>query len=539
MGVRTLAVWCPDWPVTAAGHGRDEAVAVLAKGRVVACSEAARADGVAPGLRRRQAESRCSGLVIVDDDPARDARAFEPVIASVEEAAPAVEILRPGLCALPARGPARYYGSEPAAVTWITEAVERATDPGGCSVGIADGSWAASQAARRGVIVSPALRETERFLAALPVDVLDDPDLTDHFRRLGLRLLGDVAALPAASMLERFGPSGARAHRLASGRDERPHLPRVPPEDLAVSMGFDPPADRLDTVLFASRQLSAELAVRLEERVLGCTVLAVEAETAAGRTLVRRWRHEDGLTAQALSDRVRWQVEAWLLRGGEDGSGVTGGLARLRLIPELVHPERGRQLGFWGASAADELVTGALVRMQGMLGAEAVATATLVGGRTPSARIRLTPWGETPPEAEARPGAAHGGKIGARGGSARGGSANGARGPERPVWPGRIPPPSPATVYAEPPGVALLDGAGEPVTVDERGHPSAEPAALRMPGTPPADVGAWAGPWLADERWWDPAARCRRARMQVLTLGGDAHLLAFDGDRWLLEATYD
>jgi protein ImuB len=525
-------VWCPDWPVTAAGHGRDEAVAVLASGRVVACSEAARAEGIAPGLRRRQAESRCSGLVVVDDDPARDARAFEPVVASVEEAAPAVEILQPGLCALPSRGPARYYGSEAAAVTWVTQAVERTTGPGGCRVGIAEGSWAASQAARRGAIVPPDPGETERFLATLPVDVLDDPDLTDHFRRLGLRLLGDVAALPAASMLERFGPPGARAHRLASGRDERPHLPRVPPEDLAVSMGFDPPADRLDTVLFAARQLAAELAVRLEERVLGCTVLAIEAETAAGRTLVRRWRHEDGLTPQALSERVRWQVEAWLLRGGEDGDGVPGGLARLRLIPELVHPERGRQLGFWGASAADELVAGALVRMQGMLGAEAVATATLVGGRTPSARIRLTPWGATPPQAEADP---------PRGTRAATGRSPGrlARDPERPAWPGRIPPPSPATVYAEPPGVALLDGGGAPVTVDERGHPSAEPAALRMPGAPPAEVGAWAGPWPADERWWDPAGRCRRTRMQVLTLGGDAHLLAFDGDRWLLEATYD
>src|SRR5580765_7707446 len=138
MGVRTLAVWCPDWAVIAAGHRQDERVAVLAKGRVIACSEAARAEGVAPGLRRRQAESRCSGLVIEEDDPARDARAFEPVVASVEAAAPAVEILRPGLCSLPSRGPARYYGSEAAAVTWVTEAVERTTGAGGCRVGIAD-----------------------------------------------------------------------------------------------------------------------------------------------------------------------------------------------------------------------------------------------------------------------------------------------------------------------------------------------------------------------------------------------------------------
>src|SRR6266550_3439999 len=106
MGVRTLAVWCPDWPVTAAGHGPEDRVAIMANGRVTVCSEAARAEGVAPGLRRRQAESRCSGLVVLDGNPARDARAFEPVVAAVETAAPAVEILQPGLCVLPARGPA-------------------------------------------------------------------------------------------------------------------------------------------------------------------------------------------------------------------------------------------------------------------------------------------------------------------------------------------------------------------------------------------------------------------------------------------------
>ena len=115
-------------------------------------------------------------------------------MAAVETAAPAVEVLSPGLCALPARGPARYYGSEAAAVTWVTEAVERITGPGGCRVGIADGPFAACQAAREGRIVpeggSPA------FLGELPVDVLDAPELTDRFRRFGLRTLGAVAALP-------------------------------------------------------------------------------------------------------------------------------------------------------------------------------------------------------------------------------------------------------------------------------------------------------------------------------------------------------
>jgi protein ImuB len=49
----------------------------------------------------------------------------------------------------------------------------------------------------------------------------------------------------------------------------------------------------------------------------------------------------------------------------------------------------------------------------------------------------------------------------------------------------------------------------------------------------------WSGPWPADERWWDPAAARRRARLQVLLDDGTAHLLVIEQGRWRLEATYD
>ena len=72
---RTLVVWCPDWPVTAAGFTAADPVAVLSANRVVACSAAARADGVRRGLRRRQAEARSPGMKVVAHDPGRDGRA--------------------------------------------------------------------------------------------------------------------------------------------------------------------------------------------------------------------------------------------------------------------------------------------------------------------------------------------------------------------------------------------------------------------------------------------------------------------------------
>src|SRR4051812_45498558 len=151
--MRTLVLWCPDWPVAAAeiiegvpAHGP---VAVLHAGRVLACSSAARAEGVRRGQRKRDAEGRCPGLVVVGHDAGRDARAFEPVVAAVEHLAPGVEVVRPGVCALAARGPAWYFGGEEAAAELLVEKVAQ-----DCAVeaqaGIADGVFAATLAARAG-----------------------------------------------------------------------------------------------------------------------------------------------------------------------------------------------------------------------------------------------------------------------------------------------------------------------------------------------------------------------------------------------------
>ena len=108
--VRVLALWSPDWPVTAAARAAhvpaERPAAVVVANRVLACSAVARASGVRRGLRRREAQARCPELVVLAPDADRDIRLFEPVVAAVEELAPGVEVVRPGLLALPAQGPA-------------------------------------------------------------------------------------------------------------------------------------------------------------------------------------------------------------------------------------------------------------------------------------------------------------------------------------------------------------------------------------------------------------------------------------------------
>lgn len=211
---RTIVVWCPDWPAVAAARQANrpasDPVAVLHANRVRACTAAARAQGVHVGQRRRDAQSRCPDLLITGVDQDRDARMFEPVAAAVESLAPGVEVLRCGVVACPARGPARYFGSEAAAAERIVDAVE-ALDVE-CCIGIADDLEIAVLAAHRSVLVPPG--ESAAFCAGLPItDLSRDPAigppdrvaLTDLLIRLGITTAGAFAALPP----ERWPPGSA------------------------------------------------------------------------------------------------------------------------------------------------------------------------------------------------------------------------------------------------------------------------------------------------------------------------------------------
>src|SRR5581483_3251590 len=228
---RTLAVWCPDWPITAAGLTHDVPAAVIAVNRVVACSAAARHDGVRRGLRRREAQARCPDLQVLERDDARDARAFEPVVACVETFTTGVEVLRPGACVFATRGPSRYFGGDAALAARVVAAIGELAP---VRVGIADGVFAATLGARHGehgAVVPPG--ESATFLAPLPITALGDADaeLIDLLERLGIHTLGRFAEIPESSVLARFGDVGVTAHRRARGLDDRPVDGRVPPPD--------------------------------------------------------------------------------------------------------------------------------------------------------------------------------------------------------------------------------------------------------------------------------------------------------------------
>ena len=239
----------------------------------------------------------------------------------VEEFCPQVEVLRPGVCALSARGPARYFGGEEALARKITAAV--ASHGFGCRIGVADGLFAAqlaAQAGPSGLVV--AAGRTPAFLAPHPVSVLGSPELADLLPRLGIWTLGEFAALPAAEAGSRFGAQGALAHRLARGADPRPLALRPPSADLSVQLDFDPPAEQAEPVIFAAKTLAERMHAGLAARGLACVRVRIQAVCADGREITRLWRHDGLLSALAVAERVRWQLAGW--QAGQDGPARDG-----------------------------------------------------------------------------------------------------------------------------------------------------------------------------------------------------------------------
>ncbi|MFF0491226.1 DNA polymerase Y family protein [Nocardia sp. NPDC004068] len=634
-GARVLAVWCPDWPAVAAAAVADvpptRPVVVLHANRVVACSAVARGAGVRRGLKRREAQARCPDMHVAQSDPDRDARLFEPVVAAVDATVPGVEVLRPGLLVLSARGAARFFGSEEAAAERLVDAV--AATGVECQIGIADELSTAVIAARRATLVAPGAGA--RFLAPLPVAELalepslaapEREELVDLLHRLGLRRIRDFAALTPVEVASRFGADAIRAHRCARAESERPPSARPPEPDLIVEYPCDPPIERVDAAAFAGRLLATRLHDRLSAAGVACTRLSVVAETAAGERLSRIWRCAEPLTPEGTADRIRWQLDGWLtqraLSGQHPDPGADFGRVHGRADPESEHqrrdpyrvgapettprdeprrgdrdrqtdstttdfgsdpagegngssrrpgrlpPERPRrpsaepapddrrpgsgrgaqadghgrrstpaaaipsapivllrlepvevvasgalQLGLWGGVGEDdERARRALVRVQGLLGGEAVRIGVLSGGRGPTERVTSVPLGdELVPAAD----------------------------PGRP-WPGRLPQPSPTVVLRNHPEVTLEADDGTPVWTTERGLFTAEPAVLRW-GDKQWPVSGWGGPWLLDERWWsgDRAGDCA-VRAQVM-LDGQFRVLLLLGyaDTWHVEGLYE
>lgn len=506
---RTGAALCPDWSVTAAladaGHAPGAAAATLRARRIVATTLAARQEGVLLGMRQRDAQATCPDLVLLEPNPDRDARLFEPVSAAVADLVAGVQVLRPGLCVFAAAGPVRYFGSEARLAERLIDHVAGAGQE--LLVGFAEGVFAAELAAGRSALVP--VGATAEFLAELDVAVLGRPELVSVLRRCGITTLGAVKALGHRAVTSRFGAEGVVAYRLAAGLQDAPIVAREPEEAIEASMRLDPPAERIQYATAAVHTVAEQFNSMLVRRGAVCTVLRIDAATATGQVRSRTWRAESVFSFDEIAVRLRWQLEAWLTTGVRLSSGIT----ELALAADQIAPAGGMQLGLWGATGAGQSRADlAIDRVQAQLGVAAVTTAALAGARLPRDQTVHTPWRDQQRK------------------------DNAATLP----WPDQIP--APIATLPIPIKVELQDREGHAVQVSDRHLISDPPITLNRPHRTIELVTGWAGPWPLQECWW--YANTRHGAWLQLTVAvapeiESALLLFFDRRSWWLVGSYD
>jgi protein ImuB len=459
-------------------------------------------------VRVRRAGGRVLVMRLVDWD-AEDAAAFEPVLDALDLLTPYVEVLKPGVVAVPLR---RGAGDEAAFCETLIDTVSGLVDQD-CLTGVADGLFAAVLAAREGRIV-PAGRDAaflaRRDIRDLQATGLIDAETCETLRHLGISTLGAFRDLPGQAVAERFGAAARRAQLLASGQLARPLVPRPAAPELTATDTPETPYATVEQAVFAARPLAERLLTALDERNLACTRVTITARTGSGMERRRTWQLDPAISAAELARRVRWQLEGWLATGtaSETADETAHAVTVLELAPGGLIGLVAAGRGLWGDKGARDVKAEAALRhAQSRFGPDAVQIAAATDGRDLDERFGAAAW-----EVEHAPP------------------------PPSGPWPGALPDPLPTLIGTDD-AVAVLDATGAPVQALARGDLSAAPARIALGGKQ-IPITAWAGPWPVSERWWSPAAR-RYARLQVELADGRAALLVCEGGQWKAVGWYD
>jgi len=207
-----------------------------------------------------QAIGLCPTLRLIEPDPVHYDEQFANLLSALTEVSPVVEAAELGLAYVGVDGLQGIYGSAEKIIEAILLAVRPSGRPAvrlGWGVGKFTAWVAASRAKPSEAVVVP-LGHERSFLASQPIAVLPlDADMHHRLRRLGIRTLGALAALPEAAITAQFGATGKRLWQLAAGRVVEPVQGRVAPEPISAALSFFSPVGERELLVHALDQLIA------------------------------------------------------------------------------------------------------------------------------------------------------------------------------------------------------------------------------------------------------------------------------------------
>ena len=164
--------------------------------------------GVTAGMTLEEALSRHANTVVLEADEPAYQRVYQQVLTSLQGVSDRVEGLEPGTAYVRLDGLEELHGGELRLVGALLNSVPEYLGP---RVGVGHAKFPAFVAAYTSTAHGAARvpDDAAAFLAPHPVDLLPlSAEVTAAMRRLGLRTMGDAAAVGADLLTDQFGREG-------------------------------------------------------------------------------------------------------------------------------------------------------------------------------------------------------------------------------------------------------------------------------------------------------------------------------------------
>ena len=275
--------------------------------RVWALSAPARASGVQLQMRAQQAQMRCPDLQLRQLDLQSGQSAQATLVGTLAQWELPVEPLGWGIAYVDLHTVAKSGAEvQPLAIELgrrVRTALGADRQP---ALGWDSGKFTARAAAsctRSGAMRLVDKADEVTFLAPLSISLLPLPaPALQQLHWLGIRTLGEFAALPSTAIWQRFGQAGKLAQRWAQGRDTRPVGNQIAATPETLEIEIDPPSAALPLILDAIMAILRPLLHSLSENLRGCRHLHLQLHFVDGDT-----RTLDVVFVEATADEERIQ----------------------------------------------------------------------------------------------------------------------------------------------------------------------------------------------------------------------------------------
>jgi protein ImuB len=264
------------------------ATVIDAAGRrlLAAVNRAASTAGLVPGMPLADALSFLPGLATAAAEPAEDVAALRRLAEWCGRYSPWTAPDGTDGVKIEITGCAHLWGGEGALAADLIARLDRQGISGRIAIANTLGAaWAVARFAEacRSIVIQPSAK-MRAGLAVLPVEALRlDPATAQGLRRVGLKRVGDLYAMPRDTLMRRFGEVVAR--RLDQALDDLPEplspLAETPARRVRLSFA-EPIADPADFALAAER-LAEDLVTRLAREGTGARRLALAFHRVDGR----------------------------------------------------------------------------------------------------------------------------------------------------------------------------------------------------------------------------------------------------------------